>query len=165
MNMDTRLIMLTRTESEHSVFAGAHRSEAASEHKQTPWRKILALNHHYRGDRQSSREDSFNSGVNQSRGWLMLVTTDADPLFLGTGLLLAHCVLSPSFVGRGHGLYASISPFVRLKTSSPPSSVSLLSSQIAVGAQITGWMCRKNEMLECFYFKRIWWRLVQRSCC
>lgn len=34
----------------------------------------------------------------------MLVTTDADPLFLGTGLLLTHCVLSPSFVGLGHGL-------------------------------------------------------------
>lgn len=38
----------------------------------------------------------------------MLVTIDTDPLSLGTGLLLSllltRFVLTPSFVGLGHGL-------------------------------------------------------------
>ncbi len=38
----------------------------------------------------------------------MLVTIDADPLSLGTGLLLSHsshrCVLAPSFVSLGLSL-------------------------------------------------------------
>lgn len=124
MNMNIGLIMHTLActcRHRGLGLAGEHWSKAASEHKQLPWGKILALNHHYGGDRQSPREDGFNSGVNQSWEWLMLVTTDAGPLSLGTGLLLSHllirCVLTPSFVGLGHGLEASISPFLWLKMS------------------------------------------------
>lgn len=74
--------------------AGVLWSKTASEHKQLPRGKTLALNHHYCGDRQSPHEDGFNSGINQSQEWLMLVMTDAEPLFLGTGLLLCSLTVS-----------------------------------------------------------------------